>query len=83
MFRSAYIRKYLKKYMWHYLLGIVGIIPVFRRSTRKIPAFSFPFSVHFPIVISIFRIFKPKIFTPFWAFFIDKFFEICYNNSTL
>ena len=59
------------------------VLPVFRRSTRKIPAFSFPFSVHFPIVISIFRIFKPKIFTPFWAFFIDKFFEICYNNSTL
>ena len=28
MFRSAYIRKYLKKYMWHYVLGIVGIILV-------------------------------------------------------
>lgn len=28
MFRSAYIRKYLKKYLGHYLLGIVGIILV-------------------------------------------------------
>lgn len=25
MFRSAYIRKYLKQYIWSYLLGIVGI----------------------------------------------------------
>ena len=60
-----------------------GYIPVFRRSTRKIPTFqSAPFS-YCRSESSFFPGFTAKIRCPFWAFFIDKNFWICYNNSTL
>ena len=62
------------------------LMPVFRRSTRKLPTFSaFLFFLYFPLfsIASIFPIFTANFQRPFWAFFIEKIFLLCYNNSTL
>lgn len=56
--------------------------PVFRRSTRKFPSFS---SCHFLFLFLHldFSFIYSKFSMPFWGFFIEKIFLICYNNSTL
>ena len=58
-------------------------IPVFRRSTRKIPAFSYPHFLQGFLYPSIFPVFTANFQCPLGAFFIEKNFLLCYNNSTL
>ena len=57
--------------------------PVFLRSTRKVPTFSSVYFFHLFHCPSIFPIFTANFQFPFLAFSIEKYFFICYNNSTL
>lgn len=57
--------------------------PVFRRSTRKVPAFSFSYFIHLFLSTSVLPIFTANFQCPFGAFFIEKNFKMCYDNSTL
>ena len=50
--------------------GLERIIPVFRRSTRKVPTFSFSYFIHIFPGTSLLPIFTAYFQCPFWAFFI-------------
>lgn len=56
--------------------------PVFRRSTMKVPTFS-NFPLHFKLLKYLKNAcFYWKIQCPHKAFFIEKIFDMLYNNST-
>ena len=62
-------RELLISFLFHF-------IPVFRRSTRKVPTISFP-SFPYPLPLSlIFPVFTTNFRCPLWAFFVEKIFLI-------
>lgn len=57
-------------------------VPVFRRSTRKIPTFCFLESQKSNFTQPENPLFSTKFQCPIWAFFIEKIYFLWYNNST-